>query len=268
MINHLLPLLKWSGGKKDEIPLFEKYIPEHKTYIEPFFGGGALFFYLNPTSAVVSDIHTELVTFYKEIGKGNGRKIYDFMEENKNDSATYYRVRDMETPTDLDVAKRFYYLRKTCYRGMMRYNKSGKFNVPFGRYKTINYSEVANQDYRELLSRTTIENKSFEEIFVEYNDEKNFMFLDPPYDSIFTNYGYCEFGREEHIKLAECFKTTKNRCLMVIGKTDFIEELYDGYIEEEFDKKYKFKLHSGRVGKEINNKHLIITNYKITKFQD
>lgn len=256
------PLVKWSGGKTDEIATFSEYIPEYKTYIEPFVGGGSLFFRLSPTTAVINDVHTELIAFYREIGKNHGQQIYDFMEENANNEQTYYRIRDeMKMNTDLDVASRFYYLRKTCYRGMMRYNSSGKFNIPFGRYKTMNYSDLIKPDYQELLSRTTIENKPFEDIFAEYNDESNFMFIDPPYDNKFTDYGYCKFGRDEQQKLANCFKTTKNKCLMIIGKTEFISKLYDGYIRAEYEKKYRFKIHSKRVGAEINNKHLIITNY-------
>ena len=88
------------------------------------------------------------------------------------------------------------------------------------------------------------------------------MFLDSPYDSEFTYYGYCKFGKEEQTKLSNLFKQTKIRCLMIIGKTKFIEDLYKDYIVGEYDKKYKFKLYSGRVGDEINTKHLIIKNYK------
>jgi len=154
-----------------------------------------------------------------------------------------------------------YYQRKTCFRGMLRYNKDKKFNIPFGRYKTINYTELLNKDYETLLNRTEIYNEKFEVIFDKYNDERNFMFLDPPYDSEFTDYGYCVFDKEEQRKLANLFKTTKIKCLMVIGKTKFIEELYEGYIVEEYDKKYKFKLYNNRIGDEINNKHLIIKNY-------
>ena len=102
---------------------------------------------------------------------------------------------------------------------------------------------------------------SFEEIFNQYGNENNFVFLDPPYDSEFTDYGYCNFGKEEHIKLSECFKKTKNKCLMIIGKTDFIVDLYKDYIVEDYDKNYKFKIHSNRVGKEIDTKHLVIKNY-------
>jgi len=262
-IEHLKPLIKWSGGKSDEIKMFEKYFPEHyNKYIEPFVGGGSVYFYLNPNNAVISDVHTELIEFYKSIGKGKGQEIYEFMKQNLNDETTYYKVRDeMEINDELDSAKRFYYQRKTCFRGMLRYNKNGKFNIPFGRYKSINYNELINKDYEALLSRTEILNKGFDYIFENYNDENNFMFLDPPYDSEFTDYGYCQFGKEEQQKLAFLFKNTKIKCLMVIGKTKFIEELYHGYIVAEYDKKYKFKLYDNRIGDEINKKHLIIKNY-------
>lgn len=260
---HLKPLIKWSGGKGDEIKMFEKYFPENYTkYIEPFIGGGSVYFYLNPTDAVISDVHTELIDLYKCIGIGKGKEIFDFMKEHPNDENTYYKVRDeMEINDTLDSAKRFYYQRKTCFRGMLRYNKHGKFNIPFGKYKTINYNEIINKDYETLLGRTEIFNKGFDYIFENYNDENNFMFLDPPYDSEFTDYGYCKFGKDEQKKLALLFKSTKSKCLMVIGKTKFIEELYNGYIVAEYDKKYRFKLYDNRIGDEINAKHLIIKNY-------
>ena len=260
---HLKPLIKWSGGKSDEIKMFEKYFPESFTkYIEPFIGGGSVYFYLNPSNAVISDVHSELIDLYKSIGEGRAQDIHDFMQNTPNDELTYYNVRDkMEINNPLDNAKRFYYQRKTCFRGMLRYNKNGKFNIPFGRYKTINYSDLTNKAYSDLLGRTEILNKGFEYIFENYNDENNFMFLDPPYDSEFTDYGYCQFGKEEQKKLASLFKQTKIKCLMIIGKTQFIEELYSGYVVGEYDKRYKFKLYAGRIGDEINTKHLIIKNY-------
>lgn len=262
-INHLKPLIKWSGGKSDEIKMFEKYFPEnYDIYIEPFIGGGSVYFYLNPIKAVISDVHTELIDLYKCVGNGQGQEIYEFMNQSPNDENTYYQIRDeMIINNELDSAKRFYYQRKTCFRGMLRYNRQGKFNIPFGRYKKINYDDLLDNNYQLLLSRTEILNKDFEYIFNNYNNENNFMFLDPPYDSEFTDYGYCQFGREEQQKLASYFKNTKIKCLMIIGKTDFIQELYNGYVVDEYDKKYKFKLYDNRVGDEINTKHLVIKNY-------
>lgn len=256
-------MIKWSGGKGDEIKQFEKYLPsKYDTYIEPFIGGGSVYFYLTPKKAVINDIHCELIELYRNIKDGNATDIYNFMKNNPNNEIAYYNIRDvMSINNSLDIAKRFYYQRKTCFRGMLRYNKDGKFNIPFGKYKTINYDDLLNKKYEELLQRTEIYNNSFEYIFENYNDDNNFMFLDPPYDSEFTDYGYCKFGKEEQIKLASLFKVTKIKCLMIIGKTKFIEELYKDYIVDEYDKKYKFKLYGGRVGNEINTKHLVIKNY-------
>jgi DNA adenine methylase len=262
-MSNLKPIVKWSGGKKDEIKKFIEHIPtDFNTYLEPFIGGGAVYFHLNPEKAVINDVHKELVDFYQSIKDGKSEEIYNFMSEQENTPECYYKVRDEYEVLDiLDNAKRFYYLRKTCYRGMLRYNKKGKFNIPYGRYKTYKFEDIKNEKYYNLLSNTEIFNKSFEYIFENYNDENNFMFLDPPYDSEFTDYGYCSFGRKEHEKLFECFKNTKIKCLMIIGKTDFISNLYKDYIVDEYDKRYRFKLHSGRVGNEINTKHLIIKNY-------
>ena len=262
-INHLKPLVKWSGGKGDEIKFFEKYMPkDFDMYLEPFIGGGSVYFYLNPKKAVINDIHKDLIDLYRCIANGKNKDIYDFMKNNNNDETTYYKIRDeMLINDDLDNAKRFYYQRKTCFRGMLRYNKNGKFNIPFGKYKSINYNELLNDNYEKLLQKTIILNENFDYVFQNYNNENNFMFLDPPYDSEFTNYGYCEFGRKEHIKLAELFKQTKIKCLMIIGKTDFIVNLYKDYIVDEYSKNYKFKLYGNRIGDEINGKHLIIKNY-------
>ena len=259
----LKPLVKWSGGKSDEINKFKHYIPnEYDLYLEPFIGGGAVFFNIVPKKAVITDVHPGLINFYKAIKNKKSLEIYEFMENHPNNEETYYEIRDnMPINNYLDSAKRFFYQRKTCFRGMLRYNSSGKFNIPFGRYKTYNFDILKNKKYEDLLNNTVVECKDFSYIFENYNNSNNFMFLDPPYDSKFTDYGYCSFGRDEHKKLAEYFKNTSIKCLMIIGKTPFIEELYKDYIVEEYDKKYRFKLHSGRIGDEINTKHLVIKNY-------
>lgn len=259
----LRPLIKWSGGKSDELETILKYIPQKfTTYIEPFVGGGALYFRLNPNKAVINDVHKELIDFYQSIKDGYINEIYQFMERHPNDETTYYNVRGLKSDASLERAKQFYYLRKTCFRGMMRYNSKGEFNIPYGKYKHCNYEDLRNPEYESLLKRTTILNEDFQQIFKKYNSKNNFMFLDPPYDSPFSDYGYCSFGRDEHRRLAECFKKTRIKCLMVIGKTDFIFDLYKDYIVYEYKKKYRFKLHSGRVGEEINTTHLVIRNFE------
>lgn len=258
------PLIKWSGGKRDEIKLFEKYIPKnYNLYLEPFVGGASVFFYLSPKKAIINDVHTDLIDFYTIIKQKQTFEIYNYMKNNLNNEDTYYKIRNFQPKNKLENAQKFYYLRKTCFRGMLRYNKKKEFNIPFGRYKTCNCEDLKDENYEKLLENTEILNKDFSYLFENYNSSDNFMFLDPPYDSEFTDYGYCVFGKKEHEKLANYFKTTKIKCLMIIGQTDFIKNLYKDYIIDEYDKKYKFKIHSKRIGNEINTKHLIIANYNI-----
>ena len=143
---NLNPIVKWSGGKKDELNHILPHIPSsYSTYLEPFIGGGAVYFNLNPKKAVINDVHKELIDFYQSIKNGNSIDIYNFMKEHPNEEETYYLVRSYNNNNVLDNAKRFYYLRKTCYRGMLRYNKKGEFNIPFGRYKTYNFEEIMNE---------------------------------------------------------------------------------------------------------------------------
>ena len=263
--NHLKPIIKWCGGKGREISIILNYIPKkYKTYIEPFVGGGALFFYLQPENAVINDIHNELICLYNSIKNGKSREIYEFMEKYPNEEETYYKIRDQFKPSnDLEKAQQFFYQRKTCFRGMLRYNKNGNFNIPFGKYKNISYNELLNDKYEKLLKNTEIMNGDFRDIFEKYNDPDNFMFLDPPYDSKFVDYGYCVFDRKKQEELAKCFKTTQIKCMIVIGNTEFIRNLYDGYIIAEYDHKYNFKLYDKRIDEKINNTHLVICNYKI-----
>ena len=90
----LKPIIKWSGGKQDEIKQIAPYIPKtYSTYLEPFIGGGALYFHLNPEKAVINDVHKELIDFYQSIKNGNAMDIYNFMKDHSNDEETYYKVR-------------------------------------------------------------------------------------------------------------------------------------------------------------------------------
>lgn len=257
------PLVKWSGGKAKEIQYIRQYYPDSfDLFIEPFIGGGAVYFDLNHNNNVINDIHPELINFYQEIKNGHAEKIYQLMNCYNNEEDVYYYIRDKFKPmNNTEKAFKFFYLRKTCYRGMLRYNKKGKYNVPYGWYKTYNFDILNNNLYHQLLLNTAIYNTSFIDIFNEYNSSMNFIFLDPPYDSTFTDYGYCVFDKDNHIELNTCFKETKNKCLMVIGETPFITDLYKDYIVSKFHKKYAFKIHSNRVSNEIDNYHLIIKNY-------
>jgi len=263
MYPSLKPLVKWSGGKSKEYKYFYHHIPiKYNRYIEPFVGGGAILFRLGFKNNVISDVHEGLINFYQQIKNGNALEIYDRVSKLNTDESAYYFVRDkFEIKDNVDLAVQFYYLRKTAFRGMLRYNSEGKFNIPWGRYKAVKFSSILEFEYTDILQNTDIRLASFETLFEEFNDSENFVFLDPPYDSTFTDYGYCKFGKDYQIKLSEIFKSTKNRCLMIIGKTPLIDELYKGYIVDSYPKKYRFKIYDGRIGNEIDNEHLIITNY-------
>ena len=257
------PIVKWSGGKTDELGEIMKHAPDtYDTYIEPFVGGGALFFHLAPEKSVINDIHPELVNFYSEIKNGNGQQIWNLMNSSEFTEDEYYKIRDdYQAQNSTEKAFQFYYLRKTCYRGMLRYNKKGHFNIPYGRYANVNYDDVRDEKYHQVLSRATIHNEDFSEIFRKYNSSENFCFIDQPYDSEFTDYGYCKFGRPEQERLANDFKSSQMKCLMIVGDTPYIRELYSDYIVASYPKNYRFRLHSGRVGDEINKDHLVIKNF-------
>jgi DNA adenine methylase len=273
---NLKPLCKWSGGKRNEITTFQKFYPKNfKTFIEPFAGGAAVFFDLNFEGLnVINDIHPDLINFYKQISLGKSEEIYDLIKSFGLGEKEYYIVRgggkkltnneEVFIPkNDVEKAAQFYYLRKTCFRGMLRYNEKGGFNVPWGKYKNVKFEELKNNQYTNLLSRTDIMIGDYSKVFEKYESQDNFYFIDQPYDSVFNDYGFDNFNRQKQDELCEIFKKTNNKCLMVVGGSDYIRELYDGYIKFEYPKNYAFKIHSGRIGNEININHLVITNYDI-----
>lgn len=194
----------------------------------------------------------------------------DYEPMSRTGEQTYYFVRDC-FPLDSEINKafRFYYLRKTAFRGMIRYGSESwhgcgnKFNIPWGRYDTVTWNDLYNEEYCKLLSRTQVKDWSFERTMDKFKNNKDaFIFLDPPYDSEFSDYGTA-FGAAEHRLLAECFKESKAKCLMVIGETELTRELYKDYIVGSYNKKYEFRIYDKRIKSEdIDNDHLIVMNYE------
>ncbi|HIW77097.1 MULTISPECIES: DNA adenine methylase [Gordonibacter] len=287
MENKIKPILKYRGGKSKEIGFIEPYLPsEFNRYIEPFFGGGALFFHLAPRNAIVNDLNERLMGFYvglrddyprvrselshlQEIYESN-RAVYD-AEKRKNPSSRvldpneelYYTMRRMfnglEQPT-YTSATLYYFINKTAYSGMIRYNKNGEYNVPYGRYKHFN-THLITPDHIELLSRTKMMCGDYQNVF-QMCDRNDFVFLDPPYDCVFSDYGNKEtldgFTEREHKRLAEAFESLQCNALMVIGKTDLTVSLYSKYIIDEYDKTYSVNI---RNRFKSESKHIIISNY-------
>jgi len=280
------PMIKYAGGKSREIEVIKKFIPEYKgRYIEPFLGGGALYFYLEPEKSIINDVNSKLIEFYlgirnefpqikKELTSIENQYVSNRMDFEKRkgkadikvedaNEKLYYQMRNFfnnNSKPDFHPATIYFFINKTAYSGMIRYNREGKYNVPYGRYKNFN-TELVSKSHSELLKRSEIYCEDYKKIF-DMSDEDDFIFLDPPYDCVFSNYGNKEmvngFTEEMHKKLAKDFKKLKAKALMVIGKTPFIEELYKDYIIYEYDKKYAVNI-KNRFNTET--KHLIITNY-------
>lgn len=260
----MLPIIKYSGGKRKEIKFFEKYIPQKfNRYIEPFFGGGAVYFYLEPENAIINDLNNNLIDFYKTLAT-NRELIIEQLSTLENNEETYYKMRDMlnnKIQKEYLDAVIYYYINKTCFSGMIRYNSKGEFNVPFGWYKKVDFTKLLTEEASNLLSKATITNVDFEEVFNQA-EEDDFIFLDPPYMSVFQNYNPNGFSEEDQKRLFECFKSTKAKCLLVISDLGIIRELYKDYIKEEYQKTYSINV-KDRMKKNNNVTHLIITNYDI-----
>lgn len=281
------PIIKYRGGKSKEIPNFIQFVPSiYDRYVEPFAGGAALFFYLEPHSALINDINSRLVDFYLTIQNNyellkkeltdlelayHANQIeYETLKsnnssskyvENKNE-ALYYLLRDMYNgkinKKYLD-ATLYYFINKTSYSGMLRFNSKGEYNVPFGRYKNFN-TQLISMNHYDLLKRTEITNVDYSIIFDKCST-KDFVFLDPPYDCIFTDYGNDDnndFTEENHVKLAQDFRNLSSKSLMIIGKTQLTEQLYKAYIKAEYSKKYAVNI---RNRFKSESSHLIVTNF-------
>jgi len=287
------PLIKYRGGKSKEIPYLEKYIPSFSgRYIEPFFGGGALFFYLEPKQSIINDINKKLMYFYnyvkinfkdlkkelmkvEEIYLKNIRKFEEtktrFPENRVHDPNEdfYYEIRDMFNglkEKKYSDALLYFFINKTAYSGMIRYNSRGEFNVPYGRYRNLNTSLVT-KEHSDLLSYAEIYSTSYEDL-LGMEKEEDFMFLDPPYDCVFSDYGNIEhkegFGEENHIKLANAYKNLKCKALMITSRTALTERLYDGMIIDEYLKSYAVNI---RNRFKSTASHIIISNYKAVENQ-
>jgi len=281
------PLVKYRGGKSKEIPHLIKHIPQFNgRYIEPFFGGGALFFHLEPKKAIINDINSKLISFYLGVKDNfellktelsaieklyaiNRKKFEELKSRTPNERVDdeneplYYQIRDMFndlTEKKYSEALLYFFINKTAYSGMIRYNSKGEFNVPYGRYANLNTSLVT-KTHNNLLNKTEIYNLDYSEIF-RMADKDDFMFLDPPYDCVFSDYGNVEhkdgFNERNHIELANQYKQLKCKALMVIGRTPLTEKLYGERIVDEYGKSYAVNIRN-RFKSEAS--HILISNY-------
>lgn len=221
----LRPPLKWAGGKRWLLPVLSKYWAKHRhrRLVEPFCGGLSVALGLQPEMALLNDVNPALINFYQQLQLGLEIDI-----ELKNDESAYYQYR--ENFNDLRVnagmekisAQLFYYLNRTGYNGLCRFNKSGGYNVPFGRYKKINYQHDFSA-YQPVLAQWQFTNSDFETLAIQSSD---FIYADPPYDVPFRHYSQGGFSWDDQQRLAHWLAHHKGPVVLSNQATKRIKELY------------------------------------------
>jgi DNA adenine methylase len=241
------PFLKWVGGKRQIMPSIVAHLPENIQsccYVEPFVGGGAVLFHLQPEKAIVNDLNAELINVYRVI-KNNIDDLITDLKKHENTSEYFYKFRNIDrTPdykklSDVERAARIIYLNKTCFNGLYRVNSAGEFNSPFGKYKNPN---ILNEPTMRAVSRY-LNTNAVELLGEDYETvldrlaQKSFVYLDPPYHPIsgssnFTGYVQGGWNMNDQIRLREaCDKLNAKgiKFLLSNSSADFIKDQYKHY---------------------------------------
>lgn len=265
------PFLKWAGGKSRLIQQYIPYLPKnYQNYYEPFLGGGALFFYLRPRRAFLTDINGDLINVYCCV-RDHVEELIFLLKEHKlrHSKDYYYSVRANSSGSALEKAARFIYLNKTCYNGLYRVNSQGKFNVPLGRYANPNICpEDLLRAASAVLHTSEIQQSDFADVLNYATGCDDFVFCDPPYHPIsstsyFTSYHQTVFDEKKQEKLRDvCAELASIGVKVAVcnSDSDFIIDLY-----QEID----FKIHKIVAARSINSNtqkrglinELLITSY-------
>lgn len=240
------PVVKWVGGKRQLLERLMPLFPEtYISYCEPFIGGGAVLFALQPQKAIVNDINSELIGVYRAI-KDDVEALIKRLAQFENTKECFYEVRGWDRNAEfynqlsnIDKAARVIFLNKTCYNGLYRVNSAGEFNTPFGRYKNPNIvNESTLRAVHEYFNTAdvTILNTSYSKA-VQGLPEDSFVYLDPPYDPIsvtasFTGYNAGGFSREDQIALRDCCRQLDAagiKFMLSNSATEFIQDIYSDF---------------------------------------
>lgn len=268
------PFVKWVGGKRQLVKQLRGiYLPpenfdvQNNTYFEPFVGGGAVFFDLQPFHSEISDMNFELITAYQVIQK-NVEELIESLQKHKYEKNYFLEVRKQDPlqMTDIERASRFIFLNRTCFNGLYRVNQKGGFNTPFGSYKNPLICDAENlRNVSKVLENTKIFHRGYEEV-LKHAKKGDFLYFDPPYvplnpTSSFTSYTKEGFGLKQQEELRDVFSELSNRgCFVMLSNSDtpIIRELYKD-----------FKIHSVQAGRAINSKsgkrgkvgEVVVVNY-------
>ena len=232
-----LPFVKWAGGKRSIVDKISEVLPPSvEIYHEPFVGGGAVFFAFEQMikSATLADLNEELVLAYHTVAKDTDNLIEALQEHERNhqkEKNYYMKVRRQDPRDTLSIAARFLYLNKTCFNGLYRVNKSGKFNVPQGKYKNPKICNPENlKRVSEVLKKAIIHVGQFDITISPRAGD--FVYCDPPYDGTFSEYHAEGFENADQERLKQSVdKWTNQGASVMISNSDtpFIRELYKGY---------------------------------------
>ena len=238
MLNNIVkPILKWAGGKTQMLgDLLPKVPKSYGRYIEPFFGGGAMFFALQPENAIIADSNPELINMYRQVAE-NVDEVISCLKKYENSSEMFYAVREQDWMclSKSEAAARTIFLNRTCFNGLYRVNKQGKFNVPYGKYTNPRIcDEEGLKAASEAMKKAEILCGDYLLVLDHYAQAGDFVFLDPPYLPIseyadFKRYTKEQFYEEDHIELAKMIMRLQERgCHIVLTNSNhpLVHELY------------------------------------------
>jgi DNA adenine methylase len=269
------PFIQWVGGKREMIPQYKDFLPQKfNNYYEPFLGGGAMFFYLQPEKAILSDNNTELIKTYEGV-RDNPEGVIKILKElkAKHSEELYIKIRNLDREISIfhklnnaEIAARMIYLNQTCFNGLYRVNQKGQFNVPIGSsLNRLICDEHTIRSASKILNKISIGEDDFNAILQKAKSD-DFIYLDPPYYPVsaysdFTRYTKEKFYKEDQVRLKkEIDRLTRIGCKIMLSNSDctFVKDLYKDYNIREVYSSRSLNCKKTQRGKVSE---LLITNY-------
>jgi DNA adenine methylase len=262
------PFMKWAGGKRQLLPELRSRIPHSfGTYFEPFLGGGALFFSLGSSNAVLNDINVELIECYETV-RDRPEQLIESLRQHVNTEEYFYaaRARDPGQMTKTEAASRLIYLNRTCFNGLYRVNQQGRFNTPYGRYKSPNLvpEELIREASTALRGATLLSGHFGNALALA--EEGDFIYLDPPYFptsdySDFRRYSRAPFDNEDQRELAQAFKELSSRGCFVMLSNSSVKEVHDLYADFQIETIKARRNINSQAGGRGDVDELVVRNY-------